>query len=53
MKKGESKKVTFTLGEEELSLYNMEMKQVVEPGDFKVMIGAASDDIRLEGEFTL
>lgn len=53
LKKGESKKVTFTLGEEELSLYNMEMKQVVEPGDFKVMIGAASDDIRLKGEFTL
>ena len=53
LKKGESKKVTFTLGEEELSLYNMEMKQVVEPGDFKVMVGAASDDIRLEGEFTL
>lgn len=53
LKKGESKKVTFALGEEELSLYNMEMKQVVEPGDFKVMIGAASDDIRLEGEFTL
>ena len=53
LKKGESKKVTFTLGEEELSLYNMEMKQVIEPGDFKVMVGAASDDIRLEGEFTL
>ena len=53
LKKGESKKITFTLGEEELSLYNLEMKQVVEPGDFKVMVGAASDDIRLKGEFTL
>ena len=53
LKKGESKKVTFTLGEEELSLYNMDLKQIVEPGDFKVMVGAASDDIRLEGEFTL
>lgn len=29
------------------------MNHVVEPGEFKVMIGAASDDIRLEGEFTL
>lgn len=53
LKKGESKQVTFTLGEEELSLYNMEMKQVVEPGEFKVMVGAASNDIRLNGEFTL
>ncbi len=53
LKKGESRKITFTLGEEQLSLYNVEMKQVVEPGDFKVMVGAASNDIRLEGEFTL
>lgn len=53
LKKGESKKVTFLLGPEELSLYNREMKQVVEPGEFKVKIGAASDDIRLEGKFRL
>ena len=53
LKKGESKQVTFVLGKEELSLYNMEMKQVVEPGEFKVMIGAASNDIRLNGEFVL
>ena len=53
LKKGESKQVTFTLGKEEMSLYNMEMKQVVEPGEFKVMVGTASNDIRLDGEFTL
>ncbi len=53
LQKGESRIVTFTLREEDLSIYNMEMKQVVEPGDFKVMVGAASNDIRLEGEFTL
>lgn len=52
-KKGESKLVTFSLGKEELSLYNTDMKQVVEPGDFKIMIGAASNDIRLEDDFTL
>ena len=53
LQKGESRIVTFTLREDDLSIYNMEMKQVVEPGDFKVMVGAASNDIRLEGEFTL
>ena len=53
LKKGESKKVTFTLRAEDLSLYNREMKQVVEPGEFRVMVGAASDDIRLKGKFTL
>jgi beta-glucosidase len=29
------------------------MNYVVEPGEFKVMVGAASNDIRLEGEFVL
>jgi beta-glucosidase len=31
----------------------MQMQQVVEPGKFKVMIGAASNDIRLNGEFEI
>ena len=53
LKKGESKTVTFNLGKRELSMYNAQLEEVVELGDFKVMIGAASDDIRLEGKFTL
>lgn len=53
LKTGESKEVTFKLGFEELSLYNAELQQVVEPGTFKVMVGAASNDIRLEGEFEI
>lgn len=53
LKKGESKRVTFHLGKDELSLYNMEMKQVVEPGEFKIMVGTAANDIRLKGKFTL
>ncbi len=53
LKAGESKEITFNLGFEELSLYNMQMQQVVEPGKFKVMIGAASNDIRLNGEFEI
>lgn len=48
---GESKKVDFTIDFEELSLWNQEMKQVVEPGDFEVQIGSSSEDIRLKGEF--
>lgn len=51
LKAGESKEVTFDLGFQELALYDMQMKQVVEPGKFKVMVGAASTDIRLDGEF--
>ena len=48
-----SKTVTFNLTKQELSMYNAQLEEVVEPGDFKVMIGASSDDIRLEGMFTL
>ena len=47
LKKGEEKKVTFSLNEDDLSIINHEMKKVVEPGDFAVMVGASSDDIRL------
>lgn len=53
LRKGESKKMTFVLGKEELSLYNSEMRQVVEPGDFEIRIGAASNDIRLKGVFRI
>lgn len=53
LKKGESRKVAFTLGEKELGLYNKNMQFVVEPGDFKVMIGSSSDDIKLEKDFHL
>ena len=53
LKKGESKTVAFNLGKQELSIYNAALEEVVEPGDFKVMVGAASNDIRLEGMFKL
>lgn len=47
LKKGESKRVTLQLGEDAFSLINADMQRVVEPGDFTLMLGAASDDIRL------
>ncbi|HEY0176433.1 MAG TPA: glycoside hydrolase family 3 C-terminal domain-containing protein, partial [Pedobacter sp.] len=46
---GESKKVSFVLTEHDLSLLNIDMKRVVEPGWFKIMAGASSEDIRLSG----
>jgi beta-glucosidase len=51
IKKGETRPVTFTLGDDRLSLFNAQMKEVTEPGEFTVMIGAASSDIRLRGSF--
>ena len=44
----EKKEVTFTIGPEHLALYNRHLDRVVEPGEFKVKVGASSDDIRLE-----
>lgn len=50
---GESRTTTFNLGAEELSIYNAGLERVIEPGLFKVMIGASSADIRLTEDFTL
>ena len=46
--KGETRQVSFTLDAEDLSIINAEMESVVETGDFSVMIGSSSDDIRLK-----
>jgi beta-glucosidase-like glycosyl hydrolase len=46
---GETKAVDFALGPEDLSLLNRDMHWVVEPGDFEIMVGSSSEDIRLSG----
>jgi beta-glucosidase len=46
---GESKTVSFTITSDLLSMLNAEMKRIVEPGAFTIMIGASSRDIRLKG----
>ena len=42
---GEKKRVEFTLGPEQLGLYDRNMKFVVEPGEFRVMVGPNSEDL--------
>ncbi|WP_232829216.1 glycoside hydrolase family 3 N-terminal domain-containing protein [Aureibaculum luteum] len=49
LKAGEDQKVTFQLGPEELSMLDKDLKRLVESGDFRIMIGASSKDIRLRG----
>lgn len=49
LKPGESKLVTFNLDARELALWNRQMKRVVEPGEFNIMIGSSSADIRKSG----
>jgi beta-glucosidase len=47
----ESKRLTFVLNIEDLAVYQDKGRFAVEPGLFKVMIGASSEDIRLEDDF--
>jgi beta-glucosidase len=47
---GESADVSFTVPRERLQLLNERGQWVVEPGIFRVLIGASSKDIRLRGE---
>jgi len=49
LRPGEKRTVKFTINSEHLSFLNREMKRVVEPGTFQIMIGASSEDIRLNG----
>ncbi|MGM9804311.1 MAG: glycoside hydrolase family 3 N-terminal domain-containing protein [Muribaculaceae bacterium] len=51
LRAGESKQVTFKLTFDDLALYDINLNHVVEPGTFRVMVGAASNDIRLKGSF--
>ena len=42
---GETKTVNFTLSFNELSFLNRDMKRVVEPGRFEVMVGTSSNKL--------
>mgnify|MGYP002542156669 FL=1 len=53
LKPGEPKEVTFTLDRKHLELLNADMKWIVEPGEFAIMAGASSEDIRLNGILTV
>ena len=53
LKPGESRTLTFTIDKDKLAFYNTKLEWAAEPGDFNLMVGSASDDIRLEGKLTL
>ncbi len=46
LKAGESKMVEFKINTDDLRFYNSNLKQVVEPGDFKLFIGGNSRDVK-------
>ena len=50
---GETKTIRFTLTGKEMLMLNEEMRWVVEPGDFRVMVGSSSGDIKSEAIFAV
>lgn len=52
LKAGETKKVEFTITPVKLKFYDINMRFVVEPGDFKVFVGTNSEDVK-EASFSV
>jgi beta-glucosidase len=44
LKSGETKTVHFSITPDKLNFLDRKMQPIVEPGEFKVMVGASSDD---------
>jgi len=54
LKPGETKTVNFRLDKRSMAFYDVNKKDwVAEPGEFEILIGSSSQDIRLKGKFVL
>lgn len=53
LRAGETKSVKFIIDKEKLSFYNQKLEWSAEPGEFDLMIGSSSADIRLKDTFEL
>ncbi|KIC96436.1 glycoside hydrolase family 3 C-terminal domain-containing protein [Flavihumibacter solisilvae] len=50
---GEQKRISFTITPEMLTMLDKDLQKVIEPGDFRIMIGASSRDIRVKETLTV
>jgi beta-glucosidase len=50
---GEAAEVVFELSERDLSMLGPDLQRAVEPGAFRILLGASSQDIRLRGELVV
>lgn len=53
LNRGETKTIQFTIDKQKLSFYNNSLEFISEPGEFDLMIGSSSADIRLRDSFEL
>jgi beta-glucosidase len=53
LKPGQKRRLEFSIPADEMAVWNVEMKRVVEPGGFELMVGPAAEDgyIKLRGTF--
>jgi len=49
----ETQGVTFEVAVQQLGLYDASMQYTVEPGEFEIMVGSSSEDIRLTGRLEI
>lgn len=50
---GAEQEVSFSIGPDQLRMLDRDMKWIVEPGTFRVLVGASSRDIRLRGDLVV
>jgi beta-glucosidase len=53
LKAGESKTISFKITPEMLQMLNANLKTVIEPGDFRIMIGSSSRELQLKEILTV
>jgi beta-glucosidase len=53
LERGAARDVSFRIGPQELRMLDRDRKWIVEPGLFRILVGASSKDLRLRGELTV
>lgn len=53
IRKGETVRLEFNLAPEAFEMYDVSMKRVIEPGDFSIMLGSSSKEIKLKSTLTI
>ena len=53
LRAGEARELSFTISPEMLMMLDRDLKRVIEPGDFSILIGSSATDIRLRRSFAV
>ena len=51
--RGQTRTVTLTLTPEDFTIVDRQMRRIIEPGDFTVLVGPSSADLPLQGTITI